>query len=74
MSPTYELQRIFLKIFLLIFYFYFDLFSNPLEMRGCLDYPNGLHEGVLDDHADIVAGVALGALGQVLNIIIIFKN
>ena len=67
MSPTYELQR----IFLLIFYFYFDLFSNPLEMRGCLDYPNGLHEGVLDDHADIVAGVALRALSQVLRNFII---
>ena len=42
-------------------------------MRGCLDYPNGLHEGVLDDHADIVAGVALGALSQVLKHYIFFK-
>ena len=64
-------KEFFKNIFLLIFYFYFDLFSNPLEMRGFQDYPDGLHEGVPDDHADVVAGVALGALSQVLKNFII---
>ena len=68
MSPTYELQRVLKNLSI----FYFDLFSNPLEMRRCLDYPDGLHEGVIDDHADVVAGVALSALGQVLKHLIFF--
>ena len=33
-------------------------------MRGLLDLPHGLHEGVLDDDTDIAAGVTIRQLGE----------
>ena len=39
-------------------------YAYLLEMCGLLDLPHGLHEGVLDNDADVAPGVALGELGE----------